>query len=616
MITAWMRRLLSVAVVLASVFVAGCEAAENADNQAQIRDDNQAGDWEQAYGEWARSRGPDNIPGFPCGPPGDGLPTNEPAPHFVDWSPDGTQLIFDDSASVHLVNVDGARLREIVDANPGYGFPDGMRLYAEFSPDGQEIVYASCEYPTEGLKLRSGAPWTPRGEYQFEIATVTLDGSRARRLTTDGRYDHLPAWSPEGRRIAYMSDRNPAEPSYAALWVLSLQGDDLAPDIDLVLPNEGRTAFAPRWSPDGERFAVLSAERPDRIREGVFVRVSGLVVVVADGSTQHAVTGGVISGVSWSPNGMRLALVRRQGPDAQLVTIAANGSDERVIREIEDLRGLAKTTHKPHQDYPLSQVEWSPDGAHILYGCGYQLCVVNLDGEIVGRSPEEFANERGRAAAAWAPDGSRVAVRAAGNPTPNGAVALYTMAPDGSDVRVLVRGGLAMVAEHSGYQDAAAGKAACREGDVVPNPASNPGLVADCETLMAMRDTLAGPTILNWGAGTPLAQWAGVQVSGEPPRVTGLKFRSRQGVHSHESLRLIGHIPPETSDLDQLQTLDLSGHTFFDDVPRDLERLAHLRELDLRLHGGAWMSGCLSAAFIEQLEVAEGVRVCAQASGA
>ena len=189
------------------------------------------------------------------------------------------------------------------------------------------------------------------------------------------------------------------------------------------------------------------------------------------------------------------------------------------------------------------------------------------------------------------------------------------MAPDGSDVRVLVRGGLGLVAEHSGYQDPEVGKTACREGYVVPNPDHNPGLVGDCETLMGLRDTLAGPTLLNWGAGTPLAQWAGVQVSGEPRRVTGLKFRLWQGVQGHESLRLIGHLPPAIGDLDQLQTLDLSGHRFFDDVPRELERLAHLRELDLRLYGGAWIAGCLSAAFVEQLDEAHGVlRICEKES--
>ena len=149
----------------------------------------------------------------------------------------------------------------------------------------------------------------------------------------------------------------------------------------------------------------------------------------------------------------------------------------------------------------------------------------------------------------------------------------------------------------------------------MPAPNCNPGLVGNCETLQALRDRLAGPTPLNWGAGTPLAPWAGIQVSGEPSRVTGLKFRLWQGVHRHESLRLIGHLPPAIGDLDQLQTLDLSGHRFFNEVPRELEGLAHLRELDLRLYGGAWIAGCLSAAFVEQLDQAHGVlRICGQES--
>ncbi len=126
-------------------------------------------------------------------------------------------------------------------------------------------------------------------------------------------------------------------------------------------------------------------------------------------------------------------------------------------------------------------------------------------------------------------------------------------------------------------------------GDVVPVPHGDPGLVA---------------------------QWAGVQISGDLRRVTGLMFRRWQGVHRHDSHRLIGRVPPAIGDLDQLQTLDLSGHTLFDDVPRELERLAQLRELNLRLHRGAWMSGCLSAAFVDQSDVAEGVRVCGQEAGA
>lgn len=151
----------------------------------------------------------------------------------------------------------------------------------------------------------------------------------------------------------------------------------------------------------------------------------------------------------------------------------------------------------------------------------------------------------------------------------------------------------------------------------MPEPNHARRLVADCETLMGLRDGLAGQTILHWGAGTPLAQWAGVQVSGEPRRVTGLKFRPRQDVRWDESHRLqFGRLAPAIGKLDQLRTLDLCCHKLLGTFPPELERLRHLRELNLRLYGDARLDGCLNAAFVEQLKVAEGVRVCGQEGGA
>jgi len=95
---------------------------------------------------------------------------------------------------------------------------------------------------------------------------------------------------------------------------------------------------------------------------------------------------------------------------------------------------------------------------------------------------------------------------------------------DGSDVRVVMRGGVP-IAAHLSY------KAACREGYVVRDPSSNPGLVGDRQTLLGLRNQLAGYVLLNWGPGTPLAQRVGVQLSGEPARVTGLNFRFRHPDH-------------------------------------------------------------------------------------
>ena len=65
------------------------------------------------------------------------------------------------------------------------------------------------------------------------------------------------------------------------------------------------------------------------------------------------------------------------------------------------------------------------------------------------------------------------------------------------------------------------------------------GLMADCGTLLAARDSLAGTATLNWSADFPIADWNGVVVGGTPGRATELRL---------SGLGLTGQIPPELGD--------------------------------------------------------------------
>ena len=68
---------------------------------------------------------------------------------------------------------------------------------------------------------------------------------------------------------------------------------------------------------------------------------------------------------------------------------------------------------------------------------------------------------------------------------------------------------------------------ACATGTAVADPANNPGLVADCDTLLSVLDTLAGTPTLNWSASLPIDNWDGVSVAGRPARVSQLSLPAK-----------------------------------------------------------------------------------------
>ena len=152
----------------------------------------------------------------------------------------------------------------------------------------------------------------------------------------------------------------------------------------------------------------------------------------------------------------------------------------------------------------------------------------------------------------------------------------------------------------------------CATGGAVTNAADNPGLVSDCEVLLADRDTLAGPGMLDWSDSTPIADWDGVTLGGTPQRVTDLYLTNKGltgtipaalgNLAKLESLdlgvnytcdsdgcrpeppsvnQLTGSIPPELGSLANLTWLDLDGNQLTGSIPPELGSLANLTWLDL-----------------------------------
>ena len=113
---------------------------------------------------------------------------------------------------------------------------------------------------------------------------------------------------------------------------------------------------------------------------------------------------------------------------------------------------------------------------------------------------------------------------------------------------------------------------ACGNGIAVPTPEGYPGLVSDCETLLAAKSTLEGTTgNLNWSASRNIRQWEGV-LAPDSGRVTELDIDRKN---------LGGTIPSGLGNLASLQVLDLGTNQLTGGIPSELSNLSDLWALHL-----------------------------------
>ena len=507
----------------------------------------------------------------------------------LQWGSNDTEVLFTRGLIVYAMPTDGTRLQRVVDASgpTDLGATDlaALRItHADLHPDGARIAYSTCWVYID---------WQTYGERTVPIVTTGLTHEIAVWDRATGETELLaagdsPVWSPDGTRIAFVS----GDKFHLRLFTMDGDGSHVrqlldSPELQIIRP--------PRWSPDGRRLAFVGQGDISRMVKVGEVTTSGgypIVVVDADGSNLRHLTN-AISDPAWSPDGRYVAFARPDDGtwglnDAGTVGLYVKPVDgsakARRVTTIDDWNvnaGRWRAWGATH--FWISSVAWSPDGSRMLYTCGWRICVVDLTGKKVGRSPQDLLAAR-TPIAAWSRDGTRIALgsvdvalglgeRVIDEALGRGEPVLATMRPNGGKGHHLLRAGLGLLAANSTHQDIAAGRASCAAGFVVDEPAENAGLVRDCETLLGLRDTLFGTRLANWGSGAPIELWTGVAVAGAPRRVTSLLL-SRLGLN--------GTIPAKLAELTHLRVLDLSSNRLTGAIPGELGQLANLVELRLR----------------------------------
>ena len=530
------------------------------------------------------------------------------------WGPEGSNRIyFIVGSRVYRIASDGSHVELVVDAGTemrriaGREYQNWAFHAVDMSSDGESLVYSTFEHLEEarGRDLPSA--------FAYEIGLLQLDGSRRQQLTVNQNYDDYPAWSPDGSQVAFVQWDYDSGYRIAVVDVAS--GQETVVASGPLLPREAIGRQTPVWSPDGGQIAFVGYDRGE-------VRGPAIYAVGNDGSDLRLLTA-ANSRPAWTPDGKRLAFAKPDGGDLALFTIAADGSDLQRVTKIELSSGRASYGNiNVERDEPGSSgyatggggyptdyeamdpkdiwvdaMAWSPDGSMIMYGCGALICVAKADGTQIGTSPIGLSQGM---TGAWSPDGSRIAIGRLElrRPAYDDGVALYTMAPDGSDLRLLVRhdseGDLHLLGVRPTPDHVST--AGCASGTAVANPADNPGLVRDCETLLSIRDVLAASPPLDWTDDRPITSWEGVAIGGTPPRVRGLdiSYRGLSGVFPAELTaltqlreldlswnKLSGNIPPEIGTLTGLTRVDLFANNLTGTIPKEIGNLANLSNLRL-----------------------------------
>ena len=225
------------------------------------------------------------------------------------------------------------------------------------------IVYVSKDSPDD--------PW--------QIYAMRSDGSDPVRLTRNQSNDTSPVWAPDGRHVAFVSDRD----GNREVYVMNADGNE-----QLNLTAHPAEDWTPSWSPDGQRLAFAS------FRDGNWE----ICVMDGDGSNQQRLTqaDGADYGPSWSPDGEQIAFVSNRDGNLEIYVMDADGSNQTRLTDHD------ATDHSP---------TWSPDGTQLLWESyredNMEIYAANVDGSgLCNLSKDAYADDHGPT---WSPWGRRIA---------------------------------------------------------------------------------------------------------------------------------------------------------------------------------------------------------------
>lgn len=227
---------------------------------------------------------------------------------------------------------------------------------------------------------KSRIVFTSTRDGNAEIYVMDPDGGNPKRLTENLAADWQPSWSPDGQKIAFVSNRDGGR-----VQIYVMDGDGGNP----VKLTDGLISLSPSWAPNGQEIVFASSINGESMQ---------VYVMDSNGNNRQRLTAPQADGYepAYSPDGQKIVFISGRDGTGEIYMMDSDGGNQTRLTDDDDINER--------------EPAWSPDGEKIAFTASVagsiEICVIDADGRNRKRLTDDLVNDY---RPAWSPDGRFIA---------------------------------------------------------------------------------------------------------------------------------------------------------------------------------------------------------------